>query len=66
MLKIYIVEDMTITRAALEDTILNNGFALAGSAATAEKAWQDIQDTVNPDLILLDINLAGEKDGIRY
>lgn len=63
-LSIYIVEDMAITRAALEDKLVANNFRIAGSSATAEKAWSDLQHIEMPDLLLLDIHLAGEKDGI--
>lgn len=63
-LSIYIVEDMAITRAALEDKLTANGFNIAGSSATAEKAWSDLSTDITPDLLLLDIHLAGEKDGI--
>ena len=62
-LRIYIVEDMAISRASLEDKILAKGHSLVGSVAKAEKAWKEIQEK-EVDLVLLDINLAGEKDGI--
>lgn len=55
---------MAITRAALEDKIIDSGFSLVGSSATAEKAWEDLKNGAEPDLVLLDINLAGEKDGV--
>ncbi|MBR9860721.1 response regulator transcription factor [bacterium] len=61
--RIYIVEDMAITRAYLEDNLNSNGYEVAGSSAKAESAWLEIQE-LEIDLILLDINLAGEKDGI--
>lgn len=62
-LRIYIVEDMAITRLFLEDKLAGNGFRVAGSSSKAEYAWMDIQDKL-VDLVLIDINLAGEKDGI--
>jgi len=62
-LKIYIVEDMAISRASLERMIINNKYQLAGSAAKAETAWKDLQH-IEVDLVLLDINLAGDKNGI--
>lgn len=61
--KIYIVEDMAISRAGLEGMLLKNGYEISGSVAKAETAWKEIQD-LSVDLILLDINLAGEKNGI--
>ena len=61
--KIFIVEDMAIPRAGLEAMLLKNGYEISGSTATAEAAWKDIKKA-NIDLILLDINLAGQKNGI--
>ncbi len=62
-LKIYVVEDMAISRASLETMILKNKYQLAGSTAKAEIAWKDLQH-LETDLVLLDINLAGKKNGI--
>lgn len=64
MLNIFIVEDMAITRASLEDNLLDNGYHIAGSKASAEQAWEEIQHATDLDLVLLDIHLAGEKNGI--
>lgn len=62
-IKVYIVEDMAISRAGLEAMLLKNEYEIAGSSAKAETAWEEIQDLAI-DLILLDINLAGAKNGI--
>ncbi|KGL63373.1 LytR/AlgR family response regulator transcription factor [Polaribacter sp. Hel1_85] len=62
-LKIFIVEDMAISRVALEQMLLRNDYEVIGSAAKAEKAWGILQETA-VDLVLLDINLAGPKNGI--
>ena len=61
--KVYIVEDVAISRMSLETMLLENQYDVSGSAAKAETAWDEIQKTF-PDLILLDINLSGEKNGI--
>ena len=61
--KIYIVEDIAISRMSLETMLQENKYEVSGSAAKAEIAWDEIQKTC-PDLILLDINLAGEKNGV--
>jgi DNA-binding LytR/AlgR family response regulator len=61
--KIYIVEDVAISRMSLETMLEENNYKVSGSAATAETAWKEIQQAPT-DLILLDINLAGEKNGI--
>lgn len=62
-IKIYIVEDMAISRASLEAMLLENEYLVVGSSAKAETAWEELQTTA-VDLILLDINLAGNKNGI--
>ncbi len=60
---IYIVEDMGITRTAISTVLLRNGHEVAGSSPTAEKAWMEISQT-HPDLVIIDINLKGAKNGI--
>jgi len=60
---VYIVEDIAISRMSLETMLKENDYEVSGSAATAEIAWKEIQQTTT-DLVLLDINLAGEKNGI--
>lgn len=60
---VYIVEDIAISRMSLETMLKENDYEVSGSAATAEIAWKEIQQTTT-DIVLLDINLAGEKNGI--
>jgi DNA-binding LytR/AlgR family response regulator len=62
-IRIYIVEDIAISRMSLENMLLTNNYELSGSAAKAEVAWEELQDS-KTDLLLLDINLAGEKNGV--
>lgn len=62
-IKIYIVEDEYITQAVLKNNVEEIGYTVVGMADTAEQAWEDLQK-MDVDLALLDINLAGEKDGI--
>lgn len=54
---------MAISRAALIDLLQESNFEVVGSAANADKAWEELQH-INVDLALLDINLAGKNDGI--
>ena len=61
--KILIVEDDGILAAQLEDTLTRLGYAVLGPAATGEDAL-DLAKAHDPDLILMDINLAGVMDGI--
>ena len=60
--KVYIVEDMAVTRASIISTLEQNDIRVMGSSASAEIAWKEIQE-LSLDLVLIDINLAGEKDG---
>lgn len=61
--KIYIVEDVSIIRLMLEQCMIENGFDVCGSSPKAETAWDEIK-TMPVDLVLLDINLVGNKNGI--
>lgn len=61
---IYVVEDMAVSRQALELKLLKNNHLIAGSSASAEQAWNEIKVNAEIDLVLIDIHLAGEKDGI--
>ncbi|UII33172.1 response regulator transcription factor [Fulvivirga ulvae] len=63
MEKVYVVEDMAVARAALIQSLEDNDYGIAGSAASAEKAWSEIKNT-DIDIVLVDINLTGEHDGI--
>jgi len=55
--KVYIVEDMAVSRMALENLLLDNDFEVCGSAASAEKALRQILEQP-VDLVLVDIHLA--------
>lgn len=61
--KVYIVEDEFITQAVLRNNVEEIGYTVVGTSDTAEQAWEDLQK-MDVDLAMLDINLAGEKDGI--
>lgn len=61
--KVYIVEDVSVIRMMLEQCMEENGFEVVGSSPSAEDAWEDINN-IQIDLILLDIQLVGERNGI--
>jgi len=61
--KIYVVEDIAITRLMIINTLEKNGYEIVGESNSAEKAWKEISK-LSPNLVLLDINLYGEKDGL--
>jgi two-component system, response regulator PdtaR len=60
---IFIVEDEAIVANDLKETLRGLGYAVAGSAKTGETALEKIQET-GPDLVLMDIHIAGTMDGI--
>jgi len=62
--KILIVEDESIVRLHLQRVIEAMGHEVVGLAASAEEALA-CADTATPDLVLMDINLRGSRDGIE-
>ncbi len=63
-MKILIVEDEVIIAKDIEHTLKIDGYDVAGHASSGEKAIELIKET-SPDLILMDIKLKGEMDGIE-
>jgi len=61
--RILIVEDETIVAMTLEDALHGMGYSVAGTVSTADDAIR-MAGEVRPDLILMDIRIQGEKDGI--
>ncbi|MCX5722472.1 MAG: PAS domain S-box protein [Nitrospirae bacterium] len=62
--RIYIVEDEALIVMELVDRLMRLGYQVCGKAARGEQALEDIPRT-NPDIVLMDICLAGELDGIE-
>ena len=62
--RIFIVEDEGIVAADLEDRLKRMGYVVAGKAASGEKAVEQVA-TTKPDLVLMDIILKGEMDGVE-
>ena len=62
--KILIVEDEVILSTLLKIQLEDEGFLVCGCITTGEEAVEFVQNT-KPDLILIDINLVGEIDGIE-
>jgi DNA-binding response OmpR family regulator len=56
--RILIIEDEPLLALDLEDTLVNAGFAVVGTASTLEMALKLIE-TVACDAAILDANLAG-------
>ena len=61
---IYIVEDEIPTAAYLRTALESLGYPVCGLAVSAEEAVRDAGQ-LNPDLVLMDIFLAGKMDGIE-
>ncbi|MCW5518916.1 response regulator [Aureitalea sp. L0-47] len=63
-LKIFIVEDEPLIAVTIETALLKQGFSVLGDAENYEEAIAAVQKE-KPDLVLLDIQLEGEKDGVE-
>lgn len=61
--RVLIVEDERLVAEDLRDTLTQQGYDVAGLVATGEKAIDKVAE-VDPDVVLMDIHLAGEMDGI--
>lgn len=62
-IKIGIVEDEMVIARTIESTLDDLGYEYCGPASSYGQALE-LLETDKPDLLLLDINLAGKKDGI--
>jgi two-component system nitrate/nitrite response regulator NarL len=58
MLRVMIVDDHPLVRAAVARAIEGNGMTVVAEAATAEEALV-LAPQINPDILLLDITLPG-------
>jgi two-component system, response regulator PdtaR len=61
---IFIVEDEAIVADDIKETLISLGYRVPGMAKSGEVAMEKIRD-VQPDLVLMDIHLAGQMDGIE-
>jgi CheY-like chemotaxis protein len=62
--KILIVEDEGIVALDLESRLRGMGYVVVGVADSGEEAIQEAIET-RPDLVLMDIRLKGDMDGIE-
>lgn len=60
---VYIVEDEALIAMEISDRLSHLGYQVVGRAARGEKALEEIP-RLKPDLVLMDISLAGELSGI--
>jgi len=63
-IKIYIVEDEPLIVTTIKIALKKNNYQVVGNSSNYTTAIREI-DLLKPDLILLDIQLSGNKDGIQ-
>lgn len=62
-IKILIAEDEAIVAQCLKMELESNGYEVCSFVASGEEAIIEVKEK-NPDIVLMDINLSGEIDGI--
>src|SRR5262245_58309074 len=62
--RLFIVEDERIVAEDLHDMLTRLGYHVLGIASTGEEAIEK-SEALRPDLVLMDIRLAGELDGVQ-
>ena len=60
---ILIVEDDVLIASEMEAALSDDGFDIVGMATTGKEALQ-LAEAQSPALVVMDIRLAGERDGI--
>jgi len=61
---IFIVEDEAIVANDIKETLKSLGYTVPGIAKSGELALEKVKET-KPDLVLMDIHLAGQLDGVE-
>ena len=61
---VLVVEDEGIVARDICTSLEDLGYSIAGTAATGENALKLMKET-DPDIVLMDINLRGDMDGIE-
>ena len=62
--KILVVEDESIVSKDIQYSLKKLGYNVVGAASTGQKAFE-LASTTNPDIILMDIMLKGDINGIE-
>lgn len=62
--KVLIVEDESIIALDIQNSLVNAGYHVVAIATCADEAL-DLTAQFNPDLVLMDIRLCGEMDGVE-
>lgn len=63
-IKILVVEDERIIAMDIRNSLMRMGYEVLGIVSSGEKALEKVQQ-VKPDLVLMDIVLKGDMDGIE-
>ena len=61
--RILVVEDDFLVALELQHRLVEAGFSVIGAARTAEEAIE-MAASLSPDVVIMDITLAGTRDGI--
>jgi two-component SAPR family response regulator len=61
---IFIVEDERLVVEDLKERLVNHGYNVIGTATSGKEAIEEIK-VVSPDLIIMDVRIAGELNGIE-
>lgn len=62
--RVLVVEDELIVAMDIVQALLSQGFEAHGGITTGEQALEEVR-LKEPDLVLMDIRLAGEMDGVQ-
>ena len=62
--RILVVEDDFLVAAEIEEALSDAGFDVAGVATSADEAVE-LAQSQQPALVVMDVRLAGERDGIH-
>lgn len=62
--RVLVVEDERIIAMTIRQMLEERGYVVTGTAATAKMAVQEARSSA-PDIVLMDIRLSGEVDGIE-
>ena len=62
--KVMIVEDDPLLAVVEQKMVERLGYEVIGKAASGEEALKKIQD-LNPEILLIDVQLAGQLNGIQ-
>ena len=64
MSRILIVEDESIAMLNMAFTLMDAGHTVAGTASSGKEAIE-LAELIHPDVVLMDVHLAGDMDGIE-